>query len=95
MEEKERKTTTAQRKAIYNYDDKFERINCRLTSFRLIIIFTHARRFIASVSTRRPLAPVTIDANLSIVTIATFFTRLARIAIVVTTTESAACRNGN
>lgn len=30
MEEKERKTTTAQRKAIYNYDDKFERINCRL-----------------------------------------------------------------
>ena len=27
--EKERKTTKAQRKAIYNYDDKFERVNCR------------------------------------------------------------------
>lgn len=26
----ERKTTEAQRKAIYKYDDKFERINCRL-----------------------------------------------------------------
>lgn len=29
METKERKTTDAQRKAIYKYDDKFERINCR------------------------------------------------------------------
>ncbi len=29
MEEK-KKTTDAQRRAIYNYDDKFERINCRL-----------------------------------------------------------------
>ena len=28
--EEERKTTEAQRKAIYNYDSKFERINCRL-----------------------------------------------------------------
>lgn len=27
--EKERKTTDAQRKAIYKYDDKFERVNCR------------------------------------------------------------------
>ena len=27
--EKERKTTDAQRKAVYKYDDKFERINCR------------------------------------------------------------------
>lgn len=26
------KTTEAQRKAIYKYDDKFERINCRLTA---------------------------------------------------------------
>lgn len=25
----ERKTTDAQRKAVYNYDDKFERVNCR------------------------------------------------------------------
>lgn len=25
----EKKTTDAQRKAIYKYDDKFERINCR------------------------------------------------------------------
>nr|DAZ66176.1 MAG TPA: Ribbon-helix-helix protein, copG family [Caudoviricetes sp.] len=25
----ERKTTAAQRKAIYNYDEKFERVNCR------------------------------------------------------------------
>ena len=25
----ERKTTDAQRKAIYNYDEKFERVNCR------------------------------------------------------------------
>lgn len=25
----ERKTTKAQRKAIYKYDDKFERVNCR------------------------------------------------------------------
>lgn len=29
---KERKTTDAQRKAIYKYDDKFERVNCRLES---------------------------------------------------------------
>lgn len=28
----EKKTTDAQRKAIYKYDDKFERINCRLTA---------------------------------------------------------------
>ena len=27
METKERKTTEAQRKAIYKYDDKFERVN--------------------------------------------------------------------
>lgn len=27
--EEERKTTEAQRKAIYKYDDKFERVNCR------------------------------------------------------------------
>lgn len=27
--ERERKTTDAQRKAIYKYDDKFERVNCR------------------------------------------------------------------
>lgn len=27
--ENERKTTDAQRKAIYKYDDKFERVNCR------------------------------------------------------------------
>lgn len=26
----ERKTTNSQRKAIYKYDEKFERINCRL-----------------------------------------------------------------
>lgn len=26
---KERKTTEAQRKAVYKYDEKFERINCR------------------------------------------------------------------
>lgn len=26
------KTTEAQRKAIYKYDDKFERINCRLAA---------------------------------------------------------------
>ena len=25
----ERKTTAAQRKAVYNYDEKFERVNCR------------------------------------------------------------------
>lgn len=25
----ERKTTEAQRKAVYKYDDKFERVNCR------------------------------------------------------------------
>lgn len=29
MGEDERKTTEAQRRAIYNYDDKFERVNCR------------------------------------------------------------------
>lgn len=29
MMEEERKTTEAQRKAIYKYDDKFERVNCR------------------------------------------------------------------
>ena len=27
--QEERKTTEAQRKAIYEYDDKFERVNCR------------------------------------------------------------------
>ena len=27
--EKDRKTTDAQRKAIYKYDEQFERINCR------------------------------------------------------------------
>ena len=27
--EKERKTTGAQGKAVYKYDDKFERVNCR------------------------------------------------------------------
>lgn len=26
----ERKTTDAQRRAVYRYDDKFERVNCRL-----------------------------------------------------------------
>ena len=26
----ERKTSEAQRKAVYNYDDKFFRVNCRL-----------------------------------------------------------------
>ena len=26
------KTTEAQRKAVYKYDDKFERVNCRLES---------------------------------------------------------------
>lgn len=30
MEKEERKTTEAQRKAIYKYDEKFERVNCRL-----------------------------------------------------------------
>lgn len=30
MKENECKTTDAQRRAIYKYDDKFERINCRL-----------------------------------------------------------------
>lgn len=29
MEGTERKTSEAQRKAVYNYDDKFERVNCR------------------------------------------------------------------
>lgn len=28
----EKRTTDAQRKAIYKYDEKFERINCRLPS---------------------------------------------------------------
>lgn len=27
--EDDRKTTEAQRKAVYKYDDKFERVNCR------------------------------------------------------------------
>ena len=27
--ENERKTTDTQRKAVYKYDDKFERVNCR------------------------------------------------------------------
>lgn len=27
----ERKTTEAQRKAVYKYDNKFERVNCRFT----------------------------------------------------------------
>lgn len=30
VDEMEHKTTEAQRRAIYKYDDKFERINCRL-----------------------------------------------------------------
>lgn len=30
--EKERKTTDAQRKAVYKYDEQFERINCRFES---------------------------------------------------------------
>ena len=29
MEEKKHKTTEAQRKAVYKYDDTFERVNCR------------------------------------------------------------------
>ena len=29
MEEKERKTSQAQRKAVYKYDEQFERVNCR------------------------------------------------------------------
>ena len=29
MEENERKTSKAQRKAIYKYDEQFERVNCR------------------------------------------------------------------
>ena len=29
MEDKKLKTSDAQRKAIYKYDDKFERVNCR------------------------------------------------------------------
>ncbi len=29
MEEKKYRTTEAQRKAIYKYDDTFERVNCR------------------------------------------------------------------
>lgn len=29
MEGTERKTSETQRKAVYNYDDKFERVNCR------------------------------------------------------------------
>ena len=27
--EKEHKTSEAQRRAVYNYDDKYERVNCR------------------------------------------------------------------
>lgn len=27
--EEDKKTTEAQRKAVYKYDDKFERVNCR------------------------------------------------------------------
>lgn len=27
--QEDRKTTEAQRKAVYKYDDKFERVNCR------------------------------------------------------------------
>lgn len=27
--EEDRKTTEAQRKSVYKYDDKFERVNCR------------------------------------------------------------------
>lgn len=30
MMDVERKTTEARRKSIYKYDDKFERVNCRL-----------------------------------------------------------------
>lgn len=30
--EKEHKTSEAQRKAVYNYDDKYERVNCRLAA---------------------------------------------------------------
>ena len=30
IETKEKATTEAQRKAVYRYDDKFERVNCRL-----------------------------------------------------------------
>lgn len=29
MEQKELKTSEARRRAIYKYDDKFERVNCR------------------------------------------------------------------
>ena len=29
MEERKLKTRDAQRKAVYKYDDKFERVNCR------------------------------------------------------------------
>ena len=29
MEERKLKTSDAQRKAVYKYDDKFERVNCR------------------------------------------------------------------
>lgn len=29
MEEKQHKTTDAQRKAVYKYDKNFERVNCR------------------------------------------------------------------
>ena len=32
MDNTEKKTTEAQRKAIYKYDDKFERVNCRFPS---------------------------------------------------------------
>lgn len=30
--EKEHKTSEAQRKAVYSYDDKYERVNCRLAA---------------------------------------------------------------
>lgn len=30
--EKEHKTSEAQRRAVYNYDDKYERVNCRLAA---------------------------------------------------------------
>lgn len=30
--EKEHKTSEAQRRAVYKYDDKYERVNCRLAA---------------------------------------------------------------
>ena len=45
----EQKTTEAQRKAIYKYDDKFERINCRLakgTKERIKVLKYSANDFI-------------------------------------------------